>query len=127
MNHYNWKGGFNAKKYYAAHPEIVEARKEQAKEVWQQERLMALRFYSKSELPYCACCGENELKFLAIDHIDGGGAKHRKKVGTSMSRWLVKNGFPKGLQVLCHNCNMAKGFYGDCPHRSIDKSVIIHQ
>lgn len=33
--------------------------------------------------------------------------------------WLRRNNYPNGFQVLCHNCNMAKGFYGKCPHQSI--------
>ena len=32
-------------------------------------------------------------------------------------RWITKNNSPKGFQILCHNCNMAKGFYGKCPHQ----------
>lgn len=31
--------------------------------------------------------------------------------------WQRKNNYPKGFQVLCHNCNLAKGFYGKCPHQ----------
>jgi len=30
--------------------------------------------------------------------------------------WLRKYNYPKGFQVLCHNCNMAKRF-GVCPHK----------
>ena len=72
--------------------------------------------------PRCACCGEKTYEFLSIDHIDGGGSKHRRDMkisgGTATTEWLVRNKFPKGFQVLCHNCNMAKGFYGECPHVS---------
>lgn len=64
----------------------------------------------------CDCCGETRYEFLAMDHIDGGGRKHRKKVGTKIVRWLVKNEFPEGFRVLCHNCNAALGYYGYCPH-----------
>src|SRR3990167_9174982 len=28
----------------------------------------------------CACCGENNHKFLTIDHIKGGGNKHRIEI-----------------------------------------------
>lgn len=28
----------------------------------------------------CACCGESREPFLAIDHIAGGGNKHRKEI-----------------------------------------------
>lgn len=72
----------------------------------------------------CACCGITEPKFLAIDHIDGGGNKHRKslksKGGSAFYAWLRRSGYPTGFQVLCHNCNMAKGFYGKCPHKDLD-------
>lgn len=67
----------------------------------------------------CACpgCLESRIEFLALDHINGGGNKHRRdeKIGR-MDMWLKRNGFPSGFRVLCHNCNMARGFYGYCPH-----------
>ena len=71
-------------------------------------------------LPKCACCDDLHIEFLGIDHIDGGGAKHRKKVGGSgqVYRWLRKNGYPKGYRVLCNNCNASFGLYGYCPHKS---------
>lgn len=68
----------------------------------------------------CACCGEKEIKFLSIDHINGGGSAQKKKLGgggDKIYRWLIKNDFPAGFQVLCHNCNQAKGAYGACPHK----------
>jgi hypothetical protein len=67
----------------------------------------------------CACCGEDIFEFLAIDHIGGGGTQHRNALqmrGDQIIGWLVKNGLPDGFRVLCHNCNMALGFYGRCPH-----------
>lgn len=64
----------------------------------------------------CACCGENTLEFLTIDHINNG-VEDRKKNGGKLYRWLIKNNFPKGnYQILCYNCNCAKGFFGYCPH-----------
>jgi hypothetical protein len=58
------------------------------------------------------------LPFLALDHISGGGAIHRKEIGggADFYRWLIKSGFPPGYQVLCHNCNLAKSAYGSCRH-----------
>jgi len=65
----------------------------------------------------CACCGETTIEFLAIDHINGGGNAHRRKIGrTNLYTWLKANNYPDGFQTLCHNCNMSKGFYGYCPH-----------
>jgi hypothetical protein len=68
----------------------------------------------------CSCpeCGEAHFEFLTIDHIDGGGRKHRKdlKIG-NLYRWLVKNNFPLGFRTLCMNCNFSIGLYGYCPHQ----------
>lgn len=76
------------------------------------DRRAAIEFYGGK----CACCGETQYEFLSIDHVDGGGAKHRKEVGTNIGLWLKRNGYPVGFRVLCHNCNQAIGFYGFCPH-----------
>jgi hypothetical protein len=71
----------------------------------------------------CACCGESHLEFLAIDHVNGGGRKHRKEIrskgGCHFYLWLRRNGYPEGYQVLCHNCNLAKSCFGICPHKKV--------
>lgn len=67
----------------------------------------------------CACCGESRLEFLSIDHIHGGGRRHRESLGIgNMCAWLKKQHFPEGFQVLCMNCNFAKGRFGRCPHET---------
>lgn len=76
-------------------------------------RVMVIKKYGGK----CKCCKEKRIEFLAVDHINGGGGKHRKIIGTNVAMWLIKNKFPKGFQILCHNCNMAKGFWGTCPHK----------
>src|SRR3954470_8195665 len=64
----------------------------------------------------CACCGESEMCFLCIDHIEGGGRKHRDAVGNIIP-WLRSRGFPSGYRVLCYNCNAAREQNGGvCPH-----------
>lgn len=65
----------------------------------------------------CICCGETEIAFLTIDHINGGGIMHRKSLGGHLLRWIQKNNYPNTLQVLCSNCNLAKGLLGECPHQ----------
>lgn len=61
----------------------------------------------------CKCCGVKYLRFLNIDHIDGGGAAHLEEVGpASFYPWLKKNGYPSGFQVLCFSCNIAKHTLG---------------
>ena len=63
----------------------------------------------------CVCCGVTDFEFLAIDHVNGGGRQHYKQVG-DLVRWILKNDYPEGFRILCHNCNQALGFYGACPH-----------
>jgi len=67
----------------------------------------------------CVCCGEYNNEFLTIDHIYGNGQNHRKEIGGSdkLYRWIIRNDFPSDLQILCMNCNFAKGVYGACPHQ----------
>lgn len=73
----------------------------------------------------CACCGEAAPEFLQIDHINNDGAKHRRSVeaGITLCRWLIKSNFPPGFQLLCANCNFAKGMYGVCPHEKARRMV----
>lgn len=71
--------------------------------------------------PFCMCCGEKILAFLTIDHMNGGGNKHRKEIGVASGiffwSWLKKNNYPDGFQVLCYNCNQGKGSGSECPHK----------
>ena len=81
-------------------------------------RMKILRRYS-GETPTCACCPETAYEFLTIDHIDGGGLEQRRQIGLSgrsVYKWIIDNDFPPLFQVLCYNCNFAKGSDGKCPH-----------
>lgn len=88
-----------------------------------RERLTnaAMEHYSGAQ-PRCACCGETERDFLVMDHVEGHGNEHRRKTfgriqgGWQFYKWLVKEGFPQGFQVLCYNCNASKGKHGKCVH-----------
>jgi hypothetical protein len=84
-------------------------------------RWTALVHYSSGDEPECACCGETELVFLALDHVRNDGADHRRELaeegrGASLARELARQGWPEGYQVLCSNCNWAKHVLGACPH-----------
>jgi hypothetical protein len=75
----------------------------------------------------CACCGESNVKFLTIDHINGGGTAERKKIKgvCSIYRWLKRQGYPFGYQVLCYNCNCGRAYNGGiCPHKDIKAEVM---
>ena len=121
------KNKLRKKKY--AHSPITLARRKTMRD---ERRLEVLQYYSKrlskSNIPCCRCCGENShIEFLAIDHIAGRKQMDSepeliklgyssKLDGNGLVNWLTLNDFPEGFQILCHNCNAAKGYYGKCPH-----------
>jgi hypothetical protein len=97
--------------------------KKMAAKVREANRKMKTLVYNAYGGYKCACCGETEPMFLSIDHINNDGAEHRKKInikgGTQIYRWLIKNSFPDGFQVLCWNCQNGKRFNkGICPHQT---------
>lgn len=111
------------KKFRMDNPEIMRERdrkRSKIKSKQQQERMIEMKKRVFKEYGgKCMCCGEETFEFLSVDHTNGDGYSHRKELGgTSIYRWLIKNNFPKDrFQILCFNCNLAKGFYGGCPHR----------
>lgn len=100
---------------YLANDEVARERARRNVEYQRKRRRAAIDHYGGR----CACCGESEYKFLAIDHVNGGGRQHRIQDPSALSivSWLHRHGFPDGFRVLCHNCNMAYGQYGYCPHK----------
>jgi hypothetical protein len=60
----------------------------------------------------CVKCGFNDIRALSIDHINGSGTEHRNtnkySGGIKFYRWLKKNNYPDGFQVLCMNCQFIK-------------------
>lgn len=103
--------GDKDKRYYAAHKED---RKKQSASWQRYMRWQVLTHYGGNP-PKCKCCGESTYEFLCVDHIEGHVGKHIPR-GTGTLLQCIRENFPEGFQVLCHNCNMAKGFYGICPH-----------
>jgi hypothetical protein len=86
-----------------------------------KRKLKILNYYSNGTLR-CACCSENRIEFLTIDHVKGDGAKHRRQIGSgSLYVWLIKNNYPDGFRVLCFNCNSSYGLFGYCPHQKEKK------
>ena len=69
----------------------------------------------------CSCCGENQFKFLTLDHVEGGGREHREQLGSPamVYRDLRTRNFPSGFQILCYNCNCGRSQNnGVCPHKN---------
>ena len=119
--------------YRKANRDTIKAERD-AKQYEIKTAVMA--YYSKklsnSDIPCCNCCGENQfLIFLTIDHIKGWKnynepdlSKRRgsKRLGgKDLYRYLQKNNFPTGYQVLCMNCNSAKSDDEVCPHQRSNK------
>jgi hypothetical protein len=77
----------------------------------QKRKLEILGHYSDEKL-VCAKCGFSDIRALTIDHIEGGGCKHRRELktgsGEGFYQWLKRNNFPEGYQVLCSNCQLIK-------------------
>lgn len=101
----------HAKKYRHSHRDEINYR---SRERNRKIRMDVIKKYGNK----CSCCGENRLEFLAIDHVNGGGAKeHAQLRSGGVYRKLLKNEVVlEDYQVLCHNCNTSKGHYGYCPH-----------
>ena len=73
----------------------------------------------------CNCCGEDELFFLTIDHVNNDGNlerwKHGRTIrGRSLYVKIANSGFPERYQLLCMNCNFGKRMNnGTCPHNDV--------
>jgi hypothetical protein len=104
-----------SKQWRLDHPE---QQKENIKRRTGEIKLIVLTHYSNGQ-PICACCGEKNIKFLTIDHINNDGAEHRKKIKNyNICYWLKKNDYPEGFGVRCYNCNCGKWHNnGICPHK----------
>ncbi len=87
----------------------------------QQLKALLVAHYSNGANK-CVCCGESEVRFLTVDHINGNGSEHRKSskcgTGSTFYRWLIREGMPEGFQVLCYNCNSARAWHKKCPHQA---------
>ena len=111
--------------------------------IYVTNRLKILSHYSKhvsnSNISCCNCCGENShVDFLAIDHIAGKNqidsepaltelGYSSKLKGKHLINWIIENNYPDGFQILCHNCNVAKGLIGNnntCTHETMYQEEI---
>ena len=92
-------------KYRQSHKKEEKDRKHR---VYLEQRLIVMNHYGGK----CAFCGNTNVNHLCIDHINNDGAEHRKTIGRQICRWLIKNNFPDGFQVLCYNHNAEKQFSG---------------
>jgi len=67
----------------------------------------------------CACCGETKVEFLTIEHKLGQRGSRHKEGGPEAYAKALKDYRPDLYEILCYNCNCAKGRYGYCPHNNV--------
>jgi hypothetical protein len=97
------------RRYREAHPEAV---REAGRLRREAVRAAVLAHYSPDPTPQCACCRITDD--LTIDHVNGGGTAHRGEVlgnptgSYGFYRWLIRENYPPGYQVLCRPCNASK-------------------
>ena len=109
-------------KYDANRDELLARRRKQSKEINRRLKLRVYEAYGNR----CVCCGESNLGFLSIDHINGDGRAHRQEVGGGVQLWrlIIKADFPDDFQLLCYNCNLGRYHNGGpCPHKSHDSGA----
>ncbi|KKN30086.1 hypothetical protein LCGC14_0837630 [marine sediment metagenome] len=85
-------------------------------ERYQLLRLRVMEYYGGK----CECCGEDRYEHLTIDHLNGH-ARKTGKIGVYLTydaiREFENRGYPnRKYRLLCWNCNLARGYYGYCPH-----------
>ena len=108
---------------YQNNPDVRDKISSDKKEKTIQIKLEVFTHYSKeisdSDVPICACCKIDDIRFLTLDHIEGRKhlpKKEQKLASLNLWRHVKKTGLPTGYQVLCYNCNIAKGTSYFCPH-----------
>src|SRR4051812_48688743 len=90
------------RKYYAANKDTENKRRLADYYRWRRELIDA---YGGR----CACCGEDRIPFLALDHSFRDGAADRKRMGgmRQLMHEIRRLGYPtdRGYRILCANCN----------------------
>ena len=59
----------------------------------------------------CIECGNEDLRVLQVDHVDGGGHAHRKASGSSIKYWMSVMKDLSPYQLLCANCHAIKTWH----------------
>jgi len=133
------------RRYFDRHPERVYATQQASRAragrvattyKWAvRNRLKTRQEYVDAYGGCCACCGEVELLFLTLDHVNGDGADHRRQyearvgLGTNKrtsgfaQKMIIKElkdaGWPQDgrFRILCWNCQWGTRYPGGCPHQ----------
>ena len=82
--------------------------------------------YSYGQI-HCIHCGEANIDFLTIDHINGTKVWKERggdKKASPLCAWLIRNDFPDGFQVLCWNWNQIKTKKENEINRSVSPDAV---
>lgn len=87
-----------------------------------EQKLQVFQHYGGA---ICSCCAVIGLEFLSLDHVNNNGNKDPDS-GGKLYRRLIKENFPPGFRVLCHNCNLGRHINGGvCPHKDVRNQIIV--
>lgn len=113
------------RRYRDSHREQIKAANERSRarlgpEYWREKNQANKRELIAAYGGKCACCGETEIAFLTIDHINGGGRQERLSLGNSGVLKKIRDaGFPNDLyRCLCMNCQFGFMHGRICPHQA---------
>lgn len=108
-----------AKKSYQ---ENKEKKKEYQRKIYKSIKEKFLLMYGGK----CVCCGERHTDFLTIEH-KLGQIRATKETGTRAYRKAIQEYRPDLYEILCWNCNCAKGQLGYCPHNPQEAKTESHK
>ena len=97
----------NRDRYLAQQVQYNKENSEKKYKIRFENRMKVLSYYSLESYPNCKRCGEKEIGFLEIDHVEGV-IKNDGRGGNALVNYIIKNNFPKNYQILCTNCNWMK-------------------
>ena len=105
---YYGKSNITAKQWHQSHADEINKQKRARNLALKRE--VVLHYSSGSG--QCKRCGFDDVRALSIDHINGGGEKHKRAIkkvsGSLFYLWLKQNNYPLGYQVFCMNCQLIK-------------------
>jgi len=90
----------NNRKFLHKNPEIIHQRQKENRDNLRRNAFDILG-------NKCVRCGFSDIRALQIDHVNGGGVKENRTIGTT---GICKNVIAgsKDYQLLCANCNWIK-------------------
>ena len=104
------------KKRYHTDPAFREERKRLAKQWRNKQKLAIFTHYTKGTMKcQCTKCDVTGINFLTLEHKNGGGTQHRKRMAkTAIYKSIIDDNYPDEYTVLCWNCNCSRGQFGYC-------------